>query len=66
MLLLQLIHPSELFVKIREFIPWPGCFINVQRCGDMSMVLLQDPLESFVKRREYLPGSGFLSHRGMT
>ena len=46
----------------------PGCYINVGRCGGLSMVLLQlkDPLELFVKSREFLPGSGFLSCRDMT
>ena len=34
---------------------WPGRYINVWRCGRLSMVLLQltDPLELFVKRREF-------------
>ena len=47
---------------------WPGRYINVRRCGGLSMVLLQlkDPLQLFVKRREFLPGSGFLSRRNMT
>ena len=47
---------------------WPGRYINVWRCGGLSMVLLQqkDPLELFVKSREFLPGSGFLSRRDMT
>ena len=47
---------------------WPGCYINVRRCGGLSMVILQlkDPLELFVKSREFLPSSGFLSRRDMT
>ena len=47
---------------------WPGRYINVRRCGGLSMVLLQlrDPLELFVKRREFLPISGFLSRRYVT
>ena len=47
---------------------WPGRYINVRRCGGLSMVRLQlkDPLELFVKSREFLPGSGFLSPRDMT
>ena len=47
---------------------WPGRYINVRRCGGLSMVLLQlkDPLALFVKSREFLLGSGFLSRRDMT
>ena len=47
---------------------WFGCYIDVRRCGGLSMVLLQlkDPLELFVKSRKYLPGCGFLSRRDMT
>ena len=35
---------------------WPGCYINVRCCGELSMVPLQlrDPLELFVKRNEFL------------
>ena len=46
----------------------PGRYINVRRCGELPVVLLQqkDPLELFVKSREFLPGSGFLSRRDMT
>ena len=35
---------------------WPGRYINVPRCGGLSMVFLQlkDPLELFVKSREFL------------
>ena len=45
-----------------------GRYINVRRCGGLSMVLLQlkDPLELFVKSIEFPPGSGFLSRRDMT
>ena len=53
--------PSEsLWVRVR-FVPilagWPGRFINVRRCGGLSIVLLQlkDPLGVFVKIREFLP-----------
>ena len=47
---------------------WHGRYINVRRCGGLSIVLMQleDPLELFVKRREFLPVSGFLSRCGMT
>ena len=43
----------------------PGRYINVRRCGGLSMVLLQlkDPLRTI---REFLPSSGFLSGRNMT
>ena len=46
---------------------WPGRYINLRRCGGLSLVLMQrkDPLE-LVKSREFLTGSGFLSHRDMT
>ena len=46
----------------------PGRYINVWRCGRLSMVILQlkKPLQLFVKRREFLPGSGFLSRRNVT
>ena len=33
---------------------WPGHYINVRRCGGLSMV----QLELFVKRREFLPSLG--------
>ena len=41
---------------------WPGRYINVPRCGGLSLVLLplKDPKELFVKEREFLPSSGFL------
>ena len=47
---------------------WPGRYINVRRCGGLSMVLLQlkDPLELFVKSKKFLPCSRFLSRRDMT
>ena len=47
---------------------WPGRYINVRRCGGLSMVLpqLKDPLKLFVKSREFLPGYGFLSRCDMT
>ena len=47
---------------------WPGRYINVWRCGGLSMVLMQlsNHLKIFVKRREFLPGSGFLSRRDVT
>ena len=38
---------------------WPGRYINVWRCGGLSIARLQlkDPLELFVKRSEFIPGS---------
>ena len=46
----------------------PGCYINVQRCGGLSMVLLklEDPMELFMNRREFLSSSGFLFRHNMT
>ena len=46
----------------------PGRYINVRRCGGLSMVLIQlkDPLELFVQKMEFLPGSWFPSRRDMT
>ena len=47
---------------------WHGRYVNVWRCGGMSLVLLQpkDPMELFVKRREFLHGSRFRSRRDMS
>ena len=47
---------------------WPGHYINVRRCGGLSMVHLQlkDSLELFAKRRQFLHCSGFLSRRDRT
>ena len=49
----------RLQVRASAGLPLAGCsgrYINVQRCGGLSMVLLQlkDPLELFMKRREFL------------
>ena len=69
------IHIPELSLSPAPHIPHcthqvppllPGCYINVQRFGGLSMVLLKDPLELFVKRREVLLGSRFLCQRDMT
>ena len=42
---------------------WPGHYINVRRCGGLSLALLQlkDPLQLFVESREILSGYQFLS-----
>ena len=43
-------------------------YINVGRCGGLSIALLQliDPLRLFVKGREFLPGFRCIFRRDMT
>ena len=47
---------------------WPSCYINVGRCGGMSIVglPLKDPLQLFLKGMEFILVSGFLSRNDMT
>ena len=56
------------FRLVLEIAGWPSCFMKVQHCGGLSMVLLKrkDLLELLVKRREFCSGFGFLSRRNMT
>ena len=50
--------PLWIIREEREFPGWPGCYINVRICRELSMVLLQlkYPFELFVKRGNFLVG----------